>query len=75
MKQINIFGGEDIIETTVDLSKFSSVAIDHIRLLKNVLLQTPVVDDLRHQLQPQEIEYLNFLRGKVVSKLGQLVRD
>ncbi len=67
--QINIFGGEDIVESTIDLSGYSALAVEHIRTLQGVFRQVPIVNDTR--LAPEEQKYIAYLREKVSFALGR----
>ena len=68
-KQFNIFGEEDFIESLVDTKDFSRQAQDHIRLLRNVVAETPIIDRLSG-LSPEEKKYIRFLREKTVISFG-----
>ena len=69
MKQCNIFGGEDFIESLVDPKQFSQRAQDHIRLLRNLALEAPIIDRLSG-LSPEEQKYIRHLRKKAVMALA-----
>lgn len=68
-KQCNIFGGEDYIESLVDTKQFSQRAQDHIRLLRSVALEAPIIDRLEG-FSPEEQKYIRHLREKVAMVLA-----
>ena len=70
-KQLNIFGEEDFIESLVDPKDFSQRAQDHIRLLRNLASETPIIDRLGG-LSLEEQKYIQFLREKTVIAFGAM---
>lgn len=70
-KQLNIFGGDDFIESLVDTKHFSRQAQDHIRLLRNVAAETPIINRLGG-LSPEEQKYIRYLREKTVNALASM---
>ena len=51
--------------------QYSKQAEDHIRLLRNLTIQTKIIDKLDN-LTAEEKEYISFLREKVVLALVAL---
>ena len=69
VKQLNIFGDEDFIESLVDPKQFSQQAQDHIRLLRNLALEVPIIDRLTG-LSPEEQKYIRYLRERMAMALA-----
>ena len=65
-KQLNIYGEEDL---PVDPKSFSKQAQDHIRLLRNLVQEAPVINRL-DGISAEEHKYIQFMRAKAVAALG-----
>lgn len=72
-RQINIFGNDDIIESLVESRQFSQQAQDHIRLLRNLTLETAVLDF--STLSKDEREYIQYLRERMAAALAKSLQN